>query len=269
MSTVNLILSDIDGTLLTSEHTIDSELKATLTQTKHPFVLASARSPKGMFPIVEELGLKDNPIVCYNGALIIKKNDKAYDILSQHALIKNDIYVLLEKIESQFPDVSVSLYSHDEWLIEKDDYWVQQEADITKQKPTKTVFKTFLAEPMTQVHKLLLISDAKEINELLLTLKAMSFEDFSCYLSKDNYLEITTNSVSKENALKEIAAYYHVPIEETMAIGDNYNDILMIQLAGVGVAMGNAPEDVKLASDWITSDNNHNGLSRAINQCFK
>ena len=92
----------------------------------------------------------------------------------------------------------------------------------------------------------------------------MNFEDTSFYLSKDNYLEVTSQSVSKENALLEIAKYYDISLSQTMAIGDNYNDIPMLKLAGLGVAMANAPQAVKNEADIETVSNNDNGVSKVI-----
>lgn len=60
-------------------------------------------------------------------------------------------------------------------------------------------------------------------------------------------MEITHREVSKDKALIELSKYYDVPLENTMAIGDNFNDIPMLSLAGLGIVMDNAPEEVKKA----------------------
>ena len=84
------------------------------------------------------------------------------------------------------------------------------------------------------------------------------------YLSKDNYLEVTHNQVSKKQALLELANYYQLSLTEIMSIGGNYNDIPMIETAGLGVAMGNAPTDVKACANKVTDSNDQNGVSKAI-----
>lgn len=74
MSNIRLIISDIDGTILTSNHQVDEQLIEVMPELEKaniPFVLASARSPLGMQPIAHKLGLHDNPIACYNGALVL------------------------------------------------------------------------------------------------------------------------------------------------------------------------------------------------------
>ena len=84
MSHIRLIISDIDGTILNDHHQIDPQLASLIPDLKReeiPFVLASARSPKGMAPIAKELGIEDCPMACYNGALIQKGEQVLLSIL--------------------------------------------------------------------------------------------------------------------------------------------------------------------------------------------
>ncbi|WP_019320314.1 fructose-phosphate phosphohydrolase SppA [Streptococcus mutans] len=264
---IKLILSDIDGTILDNNHQVDAHLRDTITELKKesiPFVLASARSPHGMFPIAQELNLGANPIACYNGALIVEGNTEHYQTLIEHGLSKADVKKIVALIKKQFPHISINFYSGGDWIVEEIDQWVQIEADITKESPDIRNFDTLLTDDAIPIHKLLLIANAQAIQEFFTYLKRVNFEDASFYLSKDNYLEVTSQSVSKENALLEIAKYYDISLSQTMAIGDNYNDIPMLKLAGLGVAMANAPQAVKNEADIETVSNNDNGVSKVI-----
>lgn len=265
--TIKLILSDIDGTILDNNHQVDAHLRDTITELKKesiPFVLASARSPHGMFPIAQELNLGANPIACYNGALIVEGNKEHYQTLIEHGLSKADVKKIVALIKKQFPHISINFYSGGDWIVEEIDQWVQIEADITKESPDIRNFDILLTDDSIPIHKLLLIANAQAIQEFFTYLKRVNFEDASFYLSKDNYLEVTSQSVSKENALLEIAKYYDISLSQTMAIGDNYNDIPMLKLAGLGVAMANAPQAVKNEADIETVSNNDNGVSKVI-----
>ena len=94
MSNIRLIISDIDGTILTSNHQVDEQLIEVMPELERaniPFVLASARSPLGMQPIAHKLGLHDNPIACYNGALVLE-GDRT---IIQHPVDKAEIQDLL------------------------------------------------------------------------------------------------------------------------------------------------------------------------------
>ena len=111
---IRLIVSDIDGTILNDQHQVDKNLKEQIPLLKKkniPFVLASARSPLGMKPIAHELGLGDNPLACYNGALVIKGNPQHYETIIEHPLDKKEIRTFIELIKQEFPTVSINLYS--------------------------------------------------------------------------------------------------------------------------------------------------------------
>jgi hypothetical protein len=263
MSVIKLIISDIDGTILDQKHQLDShllELMPLLKQSEIPFVLASARSPLGIAPISKELGITDFPIASYNGALI-STGDK---ILSQHTINKKELLLLHDFLTKEFPTVSINIYSGKDWYVNALDKWVEIEAQITGESPKVTSLADFLQEEKNLIHKLLLIDNAATIQKLKETLATIDFPQTDFYLSKDNYLEVTHNQVSKKQALLELANYYQLSLTEIMSIGDNYNDIPMIETAGLGVAMGNAPTDVKVCANKVTDSNDQNGVSKAI-----
>ena len=119
---IRLIISDIDGTILDDQHQVDPKLKdiiPLLSREKIPFVLASARSPLGMEPIAHELGLGDNPLACYNGALVIKGDPQAYETIIEHPLDKKEIRTFIELVKAEFPSVSINLYSGKDWIADR------------------------------------------------------------------------------------------------------------------------------------------------------
>lgn len=265
---IRLVISDIDGTILNDQHQVDYQLKTQLSLLQEkgiPFVLASARSPLGMEPIAQQLGLIDNPLACYNGALVIKGNPQNYDILMEHALDKKEVRCLLELVQEKFPAVAINLYSGKDWFAEQIDKWVQEEADITGENPILQSLVS-VVEHCASIHKLLLIGEAITIQNLHDYLQNTDFPKTTFYLSKENYLEVTAKQVSKENALQEIAHFYQIPLQQVMAIGDNFNDLPMLKLAGLGVAMGNAPKAVKEQVAAVTHTNNNHGVAQAIEQ---
>ncbi|SFM12950.1 Cof-type HAD-IIB family hydrolase [Halanaerobium salsuginis] len=263
---IRLIISDIDGTILDEHNLIDNKLKENVGCLKRkniPFVLASARSPRGIFPIAKELEINDSPIACYNGAFILEGTIDNYATIISHEINKTEINLIVDLLKSQFPTVSINLYSKTNWYVESYDKWAKIEASITKDTPVEKNLKLLL-NTLLPFHKLLLIDEAQVVKKLLTHLNNLNLPNSAFYLSKDNYLEVTAKNVSKEKALLELADYYNVPLENIMAIGDNYNDIPMLSLAGLGVVMDNAPLEVKKAADIKTSDNTKNGVSNAI-----
>ena len=264
---IRLIISDIDGTILDDQHQVDPKFKdmiPLLNREKIPFVLASARSPLGMEPIARELELGDNPLACYNGALVIKGDPQAYETIIEHPLDKEEIRTFLELVKAEFPSVSINLYSGKDWIADRLDKWVQIEAAITGEQPMIQNVLMPVLDAQMPVHKLLLIDQAPVIQKLHDYLHTLDFPKTAFYLSKDNYMEVTAKHVSKERALYEIAQHYQVPLEQVMTIGDNFNDLPMLRLAGLGVAMGNAPEAVKTKAKAVTKSNNEHGVAEAI-----
>ncbi|MCO7027172.1 Cof-type HAD-IIB family hydrolase [Tetragenococcus halophilus] len=264
---IQLLMSDIDGTVLNDQHLVDENLSENIQRLKAkeiPFVLASARSPLGMFPLTEELDIGKNPIVCYNGALILEGTKNSYRTINEHLVEQEEAKLVLKGIKKYFPQVSINLYSGKQWLTDKWDKWVDIEASITNETPKEHNLQTLLLEENVSIHKLLLVEEAEVIQALYEFLQSLKLKHSSFYLSKDNYLELTSKEVSKERALNEIVKHYGISLTNTMAIGDNFNDIPMLALAGIGVAMGNAPQKVKESADVITCNNNEHGASQAI-----
>lgn len=83
-------------------------------------------------------------------------------------------------------------------------------------------------------------------------------------LSENTTLEMTAPGTNKGTGLKRLAEYLRIPVSQTAAIGDNYNDIDMLKTAGFSVAMGNAPAEIREICDYVTADNDHNGAGQAI-----
>lgn len=268
MTDIKLILSDIDGTILNDENIVDGDLRPTiarLNQKNIKFVLASARSPKGMTPIAEKLQVLDNPIACYNGALVVKDlQADNYSTILSHGLNIDEVEGMFQILHEKFPKVSINLYSGSDWYVEKFDKWVKIESDITNVTPIVDNLDQLAAKRKIPIHKLLLISDPQEIDRVMNYLRDNGFPNSSFYLSKDNYLEITDSNVSKERALRELTNYYQITLDNTMTLGDNFNDIPMLDLAKVGVAMENAPVAVKAHANVVTKSNNENGVSYAV-----
>lgn len=171
---------------------------------------------------------------------------------------------MLTLLQEEFPDLAINLYSGLDWISSQLNRWVQLEAEITGESPQ---IKEDLLDGLDQlgaIHKMLLIDEPEVIEKVYSYLEEQDFKELACYLSKANYLEVTARQVSKELALREIASYYQLPLEAVMAIGDNYNDLPMIRLAGLGLAMGNSPQAVKEAAQASTLSNNQNGVALAL-----
>jgi Cof subfamily protein (haloacid dehalogenase superfamily) len=264
MEKYKMICLDIDGTLLNSKNQITENTKeviqAVANEKQIPIILVSARMPKGILFLQKELNIVQ-PIICYSGALIWDNNS----ILSNITIPADDvkqIYNIVKKI-----GLHISLYKDDQWYIEQMDKWAKQESEITNITPNITDF-TDLINGWTQENsgpnKILCMAEPGDIEKLDRIIKENHSDNLSIYLSKPTYLEIMPVNGTKTSAIEFLCRRFHVQRPEIIAIGDNFNDVNMIEFAGLGIAMGNAPERVKQYADEITLSNDEDGVAQAI-----
>lgn len=259
------VFSDIDGTLLNTSHQVTDATKQKIQELEKegiPFVLVSARMPKGMTGIRDEIGVHA-PMVCYSGALVVDENGKA---MSGVTLKKEETQELCMYIREKEPQISLNLYYEDAWMVEdRKEAWVKGEMDITKIEAEEIPFtKESFFRP---VHKLLCMGNAEDIERLEKNL-VEKFPEIRIYKSKDTYLEVMPMKASKSAAIRSLEEKFSVKREEIVAFGDGHNDIDMLRYAGLGVAMGNASEEVKAAGDIVTKINDEEGLLHILNQIF-
>ncbi|WP_040984097.1 Cof-type HAD-IIB family hydrolase [Oceanobacillus jeddahense] len=266
------VFSDIDGTLLDSNHQITDETKKEISKVVGkdiPFVLVSARMPSGISHLQQRLSI-NSPMICYSGALILGPDNENGEksIINSISLAHADVQAIYKIVNERYTSVSFSLYSHDQWLVsDHQDEWVLQEKEITNAFPTLSHLPSFM-EKNHDIHKCMCMGEPQTINQLEIELKD-TFPSLSIYKSKDTYLEIMSGAASKSNAIKKLEKRYQFTDQEVMALGDNFNDIDMLTYAGIGVAMGNSPEEVKSIADEVTLTNDEDGLKHALNKYFK
>jgi len=114
------------------------------------------------------------------------------------------------------------------------------------------------------VSKVLWYDEIERIKEFERRLDGLLNLTVNFYTSQPFYLEFVDQNVSKAVALEKMGEYYGITREEMIAVGDGFNDLAMIEYAGLGVAMGNAPEEVKNAADYVTLSNDEDGVAKVI-----
>ncbi|WP_031264234.1 Cof-type HAD-IIB family hydrolase [Sporolactobacillus laevolacticus] len=266
---VKMIFSDIDGTLINSKHVItEKTIKAIKSCARHqlPFILVSARMPGGILPLQQQLGLS-NPIVCYSGALIVRpqQTGSASQPLLTITMDTETVLTIHQHICKRFPNISFSAYSFDQWLVqEPNNPWIEQERQIAGTAATLCTFQDDdMDVEFAPIHKVLCMGEPEKIDQLYESLLSLKLE-VSVFKSKPTYLEIMAKDVGKAGAMNLLMKEYNVRREETIAFGDNFNDLDMLRFAGIGVAMDNAPSQVKGAADFVTLSNDQDGIQAAL-----
>lgn len=264
MDRFKMICLDIDGTLLNSENKITENTREVIGKAaneKHiPVILVSARMPEGMLFLQEELNIVQ-PIICYSGALVWNKGNALLNVtIPVQETIK--MYNLAKS-----SGIHISLYKDDEWYIERMDEWAEQESGITHITPNiinfNDLFNTWKQEN-SGPNKILCMAEPEKIEQLNIKAKQYHSDNLNIYLSKPTYLEIMPAAATKTSAIEFLCRRLDVQQKQVLAVGDNYNDINMIEFAGMGIAMGNAPEQVKQCADDVTLSNDEDGVAAAI-----
>lgn len=261
-----LVFSDIDGTLLDSSHRIGERTRLAIKSLERegvPFVLVSARMPEGIFKIQDRLGIQA-PIVSYSGGLILDSERRVQD---SRGFPLSAALELKERLAAGWPDICVNTYAGSLWLVEDaDNPWVKGESRIVGFAPRQgTLSKEWVPDGV--VHKLMCLGEADRIARLEQEL-CVQYPNLSISRSKPEYLEIMSKSAVKSHGVEFLCGALGVKSSASVAFGDQYNDVDMLLAAGLGVAMGNAPEGVKQKADAVTGDNDHEGLLCMLERLF-
>ncbi len=254
-----LLAIDLDGTLLNPQHTISPHTLHTLQRavaSGMKLVIATGRVPYIFHFLAEQLPL-NAPQITSNGAIIIDAHGK--EIIHELLLPTHHILPTLEAI-NKF-DLQPCYYTHESLFVEQALYdlhnWYLASA------PVAIVDKIINIYPQPCI-KLAAFGDASTLREKRRELEQHFAAQLYVTQTAREWLEFMHPTVSKANALKQITQELAIKPEEVIAFGDNHNDIGMLRFAGLGIAMGNAHDEVKAAADYVTSTNAEDGVAVAI-----
>ena len=267
---VKAICTDIDGTLLDSRKQLSSRTISAIRNIsrKMPIILASSRMPSAMRHLQHELDISDHPLICYNGGYVIHFVDGIsspgiFDNVSiPHAICASILSL------ARGTTIHVSLYHQDFWYAPAFDHWTDREQRITKVNATIADGASVINEWQEKnigAHKVMCMGPEKEINILEQQLKLKHSDQIHIYRSRPTYLELAPKTISKATALELVLKkQYNIDLSDVIAFGDNYNDIDMLQAAGLGIAVSNARPEVKAVAKEITLNSIDDGVAVAI-----
>lgn len=256
-----LICVDIDGTLLNDEKKMPVPVRDSLRRASGmgmKIALISGRMPVGVEAIEEELGFPC--IKACNAGTYILLEDQC--ISSEHLMpgIMREIYRELAA-KNNLP---LWIFQERKWFVTGIDQYIEREIEIIRCQP-EIVDPEYLADQFEQKKtgpsKLLLAADADTIRRLQGEIEGRQMPDIDIACSADTFLEIFPKGVTKGKALSVICRKLGINPEDTIAFGDHELDIPMIEAAGVGIAMGNAIDELKERADIVTRSNNNAGIA--------
>ncbi|MCS0789849.1 Cof-type HAD-IIB family hydrolase [Cytobacillus firmus] len=278
---MKLVAIDLDGTLLSDDCSISQGNREAIYEAQKQgniIVISSGRSFHDTKQILQNAGL-ECPFISGNGAIsfhtermiqnfslpvkvvseimgILDETNLYYEIYTKNGiLIKRDGRDLLNK------EIEKLLNQETAFPVN----WAKGEIDIQYNQYGLLPVPHYREIDFTQleVYKLFVLSfDKSKLNKLQGRLSGR--KDLSLTSSGVTKVEIGPLEISKGNALKFMADYLEIPLKDSVAIGDNLNDLSMFEIAGMGIAMGNAVEEVKKKSTFITKKYNEDGVAFAL-----
>ncbi|MFF2876020.1 Cof-type HAD-IIB family hydrolase [Gottfriedia sp. NPDC057991] len=278
---MKLIALDLDGTTLNSNKIISEETLYSIKKAQaagHIVMILSGRSPSSVYDELLKYGL-NCPVGGHNGTALYV-NGKLIEL---NSIGLPQIQKIALEVENEDLPYNIStnkgIFAPSNW--DKRFEQVVSSGRVPKEYFGNRHFKMFTTSPNVYGHSffnkvqeiidnedytiqkfLILTLDPKQMERLE---KKLRFIDETFVTSSSPFnLEITHMNGNKGYGLKAMASYFHLPLENTVAIGDEKNDLPMFNIAGLSIAMGNAEEEVKLSCDLVTLSNDENGVAYAF-----
>lgn len=269
MSEIKLVLSEIDGVLISKDNQVEFGVKKGIDYLKKNecvLVLVSKHAPNATFNVMNRLNIPTtNPMICFDGALCGNYNETKFETISSHLLDKEDALEIVKLLRFGYPDVSVSVYSNNEWLVEKSNKWTTKIAAFTETEfVEKNIIKAIKRN--LPVHKIVCMGNPNELSLIENLLDRIGRQHVSFYRTDDHYLEIVNTTVSLASAQEELLTHLGISPDKVLSIGVTYMSLPMLQESGIGVALKNAPRIVKDLSHYVGQDSEKQGWYKTITQ---
>lgn len=260
-----LIVSDFDGTLVKADGTISDRTQNIIRRYVDDggiFAISTGRMPAGILPRVKELGLK-GVVCCGQGSAIV-------DIESNEVLLEgnipNEIAVkICEKMEKM--GLHIHVYSLWDYYSNMDDDALKMYERIVKAKAVLVQDKPmsqFVKETGMNPCKVLAMVAPEDNEKVLVALEKEAFPDCDVTRSSVYLVEVSNAKYSKGTSVEFLSQKYNIPMEKTIAVGDQVNDLSMIEMAGLGIAVQNADENLKARALVCDYTNEEDALAHII-----
>jgi Cof subfamily protein (haloacid dehalogenase superfamily) len=260
VSDIKLVLSDVDGTLVTKDKVLtDKSIQAVheLGDAGIIFALTSARPPQGLAMFVKPLTIT-TPLAAFNGGLITDTN---FNVLQEKAIDDSLTAPIVELLQAH--QMSVWVYQGADWyVLDNSGPHVQHEARTCECEPTVI---TNFSGVETGVTKIVGVNDDPATSAAASAAMQEQFgEQVLATRSQSYFLDVTNSQASKGNVVKYLSTLYNVPTSAIATIGDMHNDLSMFAVSGLSIAMGNADDEVQGAAREVTTSNDDEGFANAI-----
>jgi Cof subfamily protein (haloacid dehalogenase superfamily) len=265
MTRIALVVSDVDGTMVTKDKVLTDGAKRAVQRLHDAgigFTITSSRPPVGMRFLVAPLGIT-LPIGPFNGSSIVDTNLKP---IEQHLIPPDAVQKSLDVLK-QF-GVDAWLFTNEQWIIKRDDgKYVPHEQKTIQHDPTYADdFTPYLASACKIVGA---SADPAQLEACEVAMQKALGTEALAIRSQTYYLDITPPGQNKGTFVQAIATRLGIPTDAVATIGDMQNDLAMFKVSGLSFAMGNATDDVKRQASHVTASNEDEGFSGAVEMILK
>jgi Cof subfamily protein (haloacid dehalogenase superfamily) len=265
MSRIALVVSDVDGTLLTTDKTLTESAMAAVRRLHEAgiaFTITSSRPAIGMRFLIQPLQIK-LPVGAFNGGCII---DPDLNPIELHTIPAPAVQRSLEVLNEFGTDVW--LFTWDRWLArDRNGPYVPLEKRAIRADPTIVAdFTPYLASACKVVGS---SADAPLLQRCELAMQQALGTQATAVRSQSYYLDVTPPGCDKGTFVKAMASRLEIPKQAIATIGDMRNDLPMFEASGLSIAMGNATDEVKKMATQVTASNEEEGFASAIEMILR
>ena len=263
-----VIVLDLDGTLTNSKKEITEPTRQALIDIQKngkTVVLASGRPINGVAPLAKQLRLQDfgGYMLSFNGARVTRCSDGK--IIYNKQIPPEMIRPICDIVRS-YAEQGVDLITYTDTTIISaiaPNQYTRIESGINRMEIYQP--DDFVSYSDFPINKLLVPGPADVLQELMKLLKEKYHGLLNIYLSEPYFLEIMPQNIDKAHSLQKLLNSIGLTADSMICCGDGFNDLSMIEYAGLGVAMENAQPIIKDSADFITRSNDEDGVLHVIN----
>ncbi|MBS0237499.1 MAG: HAD family phosphatase [Proteobacteria bacterium] len=259
--TIQLLLADVDGTLVTHDKVLTNAAKAAVSELHDAgigFAITSGRPPRGMSMLIAPLAL-GTPIAGFNGGIFVNPD---LSVIESHLLdpktAKQAVAILLDQ------GLDAWVYTEDEWLI-RDPNAPHVARETWTVKFDATVVASFTDAHFAHTAKVVGVSD--DVDRVAACEKVAQRtlgEAASAARSQPYYLDVTHPEANKGTVVATLSKLLDVSPDQIVTIGDMPNDVLMFAKSGFSIAMGNSSDEVKAQASAVADSNENEGFAKAV-----
>lgn len=255
-----MVCLDVDGTLVDHYGHMSDAVKETarnIVAAGHEVIVSTGRSLGATLPIVQLLGITSGYAVCSNGGLTVRIDTSlsvGYEVIDRQTF---DPAPALQALRSALPTAKYALESDQGDFLATERF---QDASFGVQAKAVTFEEMMEATAV----RLVVFSSDNSSEEFVEAVQTIGLQGVAYSVGWTAWLDIAAEGITKASAIEALRGELGFDIQNTVAVGDGRNDIEMLGWAGRGVAMGQAPDEVKAAADEVTTTVDEDGLARVL-----